>query len=230
MDFLLVQFHFTMKQNINYKITKLFPKPLMILMSSTEVTKNSFKDYIKKKKDSLLTSDINIILEYLSQINFDDDELFTILRNDINFKEIIRCFEKKIIDKNGYYGIELENLKEIVQKQEILEQIRLRRLNEKIGNYQLALNHLVNEFQSIIFTLDNTSKAKKEYTANDIRKFLNNEDISRNDIIIIINMFDRRNNNLISHSGTEKDIYKYLTKEEYYIFKNTIKRILNELL
>lgn len=219
-----------MLENINFKIIKLFPKPLMILMTSSQKLKEDFLHYIGTKKDNLLTSDVNIILEYLSQVNFESEELFDILKQDLYFKTIMIYFEKKLSENEGFYEIEINKFNDILKKQEILEQIRLRIQNEKIENYQLALNHLVNEFQSIIFEIDdNPQKNKKEYKLTSIRNYFNKKNIDRTKVLKIIGMFDRRNNNLISHSGTEKDIYKNLTCEEYKEYKETVKRIFKTL-
>ena len=151
--------------------------------------------------------------------------------NDKYFKEIINGAEEgqAYIKNPGYYNLDIEDWPEIYNKDSILQQIELRVLNERKCSYSIALNHLVNEIQSICFYLDDTvDEEQSRYRASDVDKFLAGKVsyVSKNNIQ---NLFKRRNNNCVSHSGIDELLSQGVSKVEYEKYKENVGRCLKEL-
>lgn len=148
--------------------------------------------------------------------------------NKINLKdEYKNILNFKILDKNslGYMSLnsrQFQRLKLI--NNNIIQQIKYRRMNEVSKNYNIAFNHLVNEVKSIINNIYSPNTDEKDYNANSVKNNLFSNGYNINTIINVCNMFDRRNNNMISHSNGE-----IIDKEEYYQYKEQICNLLKEM-
>ncbi len=130
--------------------------------------------------------------------------------------------------------MEFSNTKLIQEKISIIKQIELRELNEKKENYSIALNHLVNELQSICYYYEKDKSSDtglmKYYKVQDVKNLLNEKGISNTTMIHINNLFDRRNNNGISHSGTDDIMFTGVNKDEYFKYKDNVKKCIKKLL
>ncbi|HHV27608.1 MAG TPA: hypothetical protein GXX63_10490 [Tissierellia bacterium] len=152
--------------------------------------------------------------------------------NNKNFKKIIEEAKsgQACIEYPGYYNLSIKGLSKIYERDSILQQIELRALYERKNSYSVALNHLVNEFHSICFYLDDyENKDHNKYTAADVDNFLNNK-VTFDSKNSIQNLFKRRNNNDVSHPGTDELLSQGVTKEEYKKYKKVVGKCLNEIL
>ncbi len=110
----------------------------------------------------------------------------------------------------------------------IIEQIRLRILNEKIGSYSVALNHLLNEIHAICMLLEQNQK--KKYEADDAVKYLSSKCVPHEICLDIRNLFDRRNRNTVSHPGSVQNIAWGVPKNEYIKYRNAVGKCLKIIL
>jgi len=215
--------------NFNFELVKFKPKEIMILIQLDEIIKGRYIDYISKK-NNLSALDRNIIIDFLCQNNFKTDILINKLKEDKVFNLIMK-FPEVDLNKPGYYDLDFSKLSNIIKYQSTLKQIKQREIYEKIGNATVALNHLVNEIHSICYYCDtNHGKQSKNHNINDITAFLRLKLVPNDIIISIQNLFDRRNNNSISHAGTDDHISWEVTIQEYLDYKNAVKRCLEIIL
>lgn len=142
-------------ENFDFGLFSLSPREFIaILMKSGQSKK--FETFLLDKK-SLTTFDRDLIIQYLCQNDFKPNILVEKLLIDNQIKDIIsKCFtsiDSKIILSDGYFNVNFDKLK-LFSTTSLIEQIRLRIYNEKILQYSVALNHLVNEIQLICCGLD----------------------------------------------------------------------------
>lgn len=213
-------------QDFDFDLLKVSPLVLTILVMKVDTTREEYIKYLLEKEAST-SNDRLLVMEALRQCNFKHDALFEKLYDDKHFHEVLALY--KAIDINykrpGYFNLSIEYTYKLLNNNPlIIKQMELRVLNEIRGDYSVALNHLVNEFQSICFALD--TREIKNYKAISVEEFLKKQSIDHSISIKIRNMFDRRNNNLVSHSGDEKIQGKAVTKEEYAAYKNAVSRCL----
>ncbi len=163
-------------------------------------------------------------------MEYKNKDLIYLLSKDKYFKKILReAGEAKMYcDYPNDSKISFDCLFEMYNQDSILQQVELRSLYEREGSYSIALNHLVNEIQSICFYLDNTSKPFKDYKKEDIQVFLGDK-VSMVSIIYIAKLFNRRNNNKASHSGTNNFLSQGVTKQEYFNYKGKMNIFLREI-
>ncbi len=149
--------------------------------------------------------------------------------NRINLKdEYKKILNFKMLDNNflGYMGLNSNQFQRLkpIQNNIIIQQIKYRRINEVSRNYNIAFNHLVNEVKSIINNMYSPNIYEKDYNVNNVKDDLFSNNYNLNTIITICNIFDRRNNNMISHSNG-----KVIDKEEYYQYKEQVCNLLKEM-
>ena len=114
------------------------------------------------------------------------------------------------------YGVRFLNK---IENSSLLQQIKQRHLNEKLGFYNVAFNHLLNEFQNV------TEAAyfnRKEKNAKDIRDKLSQEGFKTDDILFVSDFFKRRNQNSISHTNHNELGFWAVSEKEYFEYKNKI--------
>ncbi len=220
--------------DFNFDLVKIRPKEILILVLKDEQIHNDFVEYFVEK-DYLTINDVNLIIEYICQSG-EEHKLFNKLRTDKNVGSIIELIdESKVnIDKPGYYDLEFLKTELIQEKMSIIKQIELRELNEKKKNFSVALNHLVNELHSICYYYEKEKNddisEMKYYDSKNVQDLLTEEGVSNKTTIQINNLFDRRNNNGISHSGTDDIMFTGVNKDEYLKYKNNVKKCINKLL
>ncbi|MFJ7993295.1 AbiA family abortive infection protein [Peribacillus frigoritolerans] len=219
----------TIFQDFDFDLLKVSPLVLTILVMKSDTTKEEYINYLLHKEAST-SNDRILVIEALRQFKFEHDDLFQKLYEDKHFNEILALYETNALDyKNpGYFNLSIEFTYKILNNNPlIIKQMELRVLNEIRTDFSVALNHLVNEFQSICYLLD--ARGIKNYKAMSVEEFLKIQSIDHFNCIKIRNMFDRRNNNLVSHSGDEKIQGKAVTKEEYTIYKAAVSSCLKHL-
>jgi len=106
------------------------------------------------------------------------------------------------------------------------QQIKLRRLNEIIGNYSVGFNHLLNEFQNIFELVYFDSQQK---TGKEIMMKMQDEKFTNTEIEFVTDFFERRNQNSISHTNTNDIGLWNVTPSEYISYKNRLRPILAKI-
>lgn len=216
--------------NFNFDLFRLKAKPLIIILTLSSNSTVSFENFLKSKF-YLTTFDRDLIINYLCQTGFNNKKLITKLFSDNQIKDIFNQIIAKKVIKNklpGYYKIQFSKLKRFKNEVSLIEQIRLRAHYERINNYSISLNLLLNEIHLICSLLE--CKDIKGYEVSDVRTFLIAEGVESIEVTKIATLFDRRNNNPISHSGNNMRIASAITKEEYFGYKNSVDNVLGYLL
>jgi hypothetical protein len=133
----------------------------------------------------------------------------------------------KLVSKMLNNKILLEEFKPIygsrflnkIESSSLLQQIKQRHLNEKLGFYNVAFNHLLNEFQNIV---EAAYFNREEKNALDIRDKLTKEGFKTQEILFVSDFFKRRNQNSISHTNHNELGFWAVSEKEYFEYKNKI--------
>ncbi|MEH2402554.1 hypothetical protein [Nostoc sp.] len=186
-------------------------------------------------KNFLTTRDIYLVIKFLCQTNFKNKNkvLFKKLKYNDSFRHIASVYEesKIVSDAPGYYQLSATQINILMGQPHIIEQIRLRVFNEKIGSYSVALNHLLNEIHGICMLIDkNNTNKNKDYNAEHAVKYLAFTGVPHDICIDTRNLFDRRNRNTVSHPGSEQNIAWGVTKDEYTKYRNAVGQCLKIVL
>ncbi len=185
-----------------------------MIIFTEETIVNNLKIFLLTK-EIITISDADLIIRFLFQTNFCDTALISQLKKNTHTKKIAETFldAKLNCDIPGYYNLTCMQMKRLSEMPDVIEQTRLRVLNEMSGSYSVALNHLVNEMHAVCIKQEKADK--KDYDVNSVVKFINSKHISHETCIKIRNLFDRRNANSVSHPGSDNSIAWEVTKEEY---------------
>ncbi len=216
-------------KDFNFNLIKVQPSEILIILLKDETASTEFKKFCLDKS-IVTTGDADLILKFLCQTNFQDRELLQKLKRNIHMSDIINIFldEKLNCDNPGYYNLTCMQIKSLSDMPDVLEQTRLRILNERSSSYSVALNHLVNEIHAICIEQEQANK--KNYDVNNVVKFLQSKGIKHQICIKIRNLFDRRNSNSVSHPGSGKSLAWEVTKEEYLDYYKHVGQCLDFLL
>ncbi len=113
----------------------------------------------------------------------------------------------------------------------MIDQIRLRRSAENSGSFSVALNHLLNEIHAICWKIEtNEEKSISEYNQKKVNDFLISRNVPSDICTDIRNLFDRRNNNGVSHPRFEPGSAWNVTKVEYEKYHEAVKKALAYIL
>ncbi len=208
---------------IQLDLNKIFlsNKYLVTLACKNKSTKQKLLEYIENLNNKN-NNKFYYILEYICK----EDITYLEKIKDINLKDEYKNILKfKNLDKKslGYMNLNLDKFKKIISvDSRIIQQIKYRRINEVSHNYNIAFNHLVNEVKSILNKTYSSSIEEKNYIVNNVKDDLFKNKYNLSTIINICNIFDRRNNNMISHSNgkvIDKDEYDQYKEQIYNLFK-----------
>ena len=216
-------------RNFNFNLVKVQPLEILIILLKDETASNEFRKFCLDKP-IITTGDADLIIKFLCQTDFNDQNLLHKLRQNIHMSNIVDMFlDKKLnCDKPGYYNLACMQMKKLSEMPDVLEQTRLRTLSERSTSYSVALNHLVNEIHAVCIKQE---KAKKEnYNVNDVVKFLHSKGTRHETCIKIRNLFDRRNSNSVSHPSSDGSLAWEVTKEEYLDYYEHVGQCLDFLL
>lgn len=214
-------------QGFNYDLVNVNSLEIIQIILKNEHILNQYITFLLEKK-YITTNDRDNIVEILCQTGFNNTDLIIKLHDDINFKPIMELYYMPIrIDYSGYYYLSNEQCELVMENPSIIQQIELRVMNEKIGNYSVALNHLVNEIQAICYIKSRTKVNQKNYTVINVVQYLKEKNVPHEVIIKVQNLFDRRNNNLISHSGSNNLLASGIDEIEYNDYKQSVALCLN---
>lgn len=216
-------------ENFNFDLIKVQPLEILVVILSDETTVNNLKNFLLQKT-IITTSDADLIIRFLCQNKFSDYNLISQLKNNNHTKEIAEVFldAKLNCDVPGYHDLTCMQMKRLSEMPDVIEQTRLRVLNEKNGSYSVALNHLVNEIQSVCTKQEQANK--EDYDVNKVVEFIKKKHIPHETCIKIRNLFDWRNSNSVSHPGSDNKIAWEVTKEEYDDYYQHIGKCLDLLL
>ena len=212
--------------NFDFELVNAYPLPIIILISSCNDVSKAFEHFLLSKKD-LTSRDINLILSYLCQTEFNQKKLCNLLKQSPQMKEVMAIFERSSLSPKlpGYYGLIAKQILKIA-KPNVIEQIRLRVLCEQKEEYSVALNHLLNEIQAICFELDEEAKDEDKYKEPAVTEFLKNQKVPSETLTKIKNLFDRRNKSPVSHSNS---IAWAVPKDEYIKYRGHVGDCLKHL-
>lgn len=230
------------------------PKVFFHLMTLTKKGRKSLFQFIKSnlQTNSSITQKLTILDKFFHQITY----LISEAQNEAKAKLSEEFIDYKneilpiliIVKENDIYNLEYLNL--IINSLDschslstfnpvynaaflnlddsipLTQQIKLRKLNELLLNYNVCFNHLLNEFQSLFERAYFSGDSK---TALAITRKMAEENYSIDEIQLISNFFERRNQNSISHTN-ENDIGVWgVNFVEYTEYKNNVSPILTKL-
>ncbi|WP_217451439.1 hypothetical protein, partial [Metabacillus niabensis] len=163
--------------NFNYDLLSVSPLVLTILVMKSDKTKEEYINYLLQKDISTSNARL-LVIEALRQSKFNHTELFLKLYEDKHFKDVLLLYETTNLNYNnpGYFELSMQYTYKLLNNNPlIIKQMELRVLNEMRGDYSVALNHLVNEFQSICYSLN--EKDIRNFNANSVEDFLKSASI-----------------------------------------------------
>lgn len=216
---------------LNWELMKLAPQELTILLLKCPDLQADYLQFLNNK-DTLTTRDIELITTLLCHEPTVQLAMMNKLKADPIMSRIAETITSaQVIPADpGYFGLGATQLQRVSILQVVIEQIKLRVLNEDLERYSVALNHLVNEFQSVCRSLSATPQGK-EFDANATVQFLQDQYISHELCIKIRNLFDRRNLNQVSHAAGEDDQPSWgVSSQEYSDYKDAVGECLRAIL
>lgn len=217
-------------KGFNFDLVKVKPLEILIVLLKNEKSLEEFKNFCLRK-DIVTISDADLMVKFLSQTNFHDEELLLKLKQNTHMNDIIDVFTAGKLNciSPGYYGLTCMQMRRIAEMPEVIDQTRLRVLSEKEGSYSVALNHLLNEIHAVCKKKEHKVDRDK-YDVNQVIKFLHLNNVPHEICIKVRNLFDRRNSNSISHSGSDDSIAWEVTREEYWDYHKNVGKCLDFLL
>ena len=215
--------------NFNFDLLRVYPQPLIIMLTLCPTAKARLENYLLTKL-SLTTFDRGLLVVLLCQSNFANVKLFEKLQANEQLKPIFEFMKfKKVVDnKNtGYYKVDLKKMKSLTKQVSLIEQIRQRVYTERQEHYSVALNHLLNEVQLACCVLE--GKDIKTYKEPNVETYLTAKGLDNSTKTKISNLFNRRNNNPVSHPGSDSRVAWAVEKTEYADYKSYVAKTLETI-
>lgn len=213
--------------DFNFDLIKASPLEIILVILKSASAKLGLENYLCDK-DHLTTSDIELILHLLCQTGFTNTELKRKLKENQYLQHIFTKIETGYQNSLGYYDLGTSETLKISTLPVVIEQIRLKVLSERNSSYSVALNHLLNEIHAISWEM--SISKPKDFDAQDVLRFLESKNLSNEICIQIANLFDRRNNNQVSHPGNSYSIPWGVTKAEYEKYSTVVGNCLEKIL
>jgi len=217
-------------QNFNFDLLRVYPQPLIILLTLCPMAKARLNNYLLAKKQ-LTTFDRGLLVVMLCQSDFSNQPLFEKLQANEQLKPIFDFMKfKKVVDnKNtGYYKVDIKKMALLTKQVSFIEQIRQRIYTERQGHYSISLNHLLNEIQLACCILE--SKDIKTYRESEVTTYLTLKGLDNSTKTKISNLFNRRNNNPVSHPGSDSRVAWAVEKTEYHEYKTFVAKTLETII
>jgi len=213
----------------DFNLVKVQPLEILIILLKDRTATDDFRKFCLDRT-VITTGDADLIIKFLCQTDFADQELLEKLKQNSQMSSIIDIFidQKLNCHQPGYYNLTCMQMKKLSEMPDVIEQTKLRILSEKISSYSVALNHLVNEIHAVCIKQEQANK--KNYDVNDVVKFLQSKGIQHEVCIKVRNLFDRRNSNRVSHPGSDESLAWEVTKEEYLDYYEHVGQCLDFLL
>jgi len=218
-------------KDFDFNRVKEYPLPMIILILKDKPVSDAFREYLLNRKN-IATKDVDLMLTYLCQINFLDSDVLKLLERYTPMNKIIARITNPDLSyyQSGYYGLHDKQIEKLCSMNDVIEQIRHRVFNERIGSYSVALNHLLNELHGICYQIDSNGNKSKDYDANQVVQFLQAQGISHQVCIGVRKLFDRRNTNQVSHPGSENFLAWSVSQSEYQLYYQVVYECLGTLI
>jgi AbiA family abortive infection protein len=217
-------------KNFDFNRVKEYPLPIIILILKDKIVTDSFREYLLNR-NNITSKDVDLMLTYLCQIDFTANDVLKLLEKYAPMSRII----SKIISSDlahlqpGYYGLHHSQVQKLCSMTGVIEQVRHRVFNERMGSFSVALNHLLNELHGICYQIDCNGNKSKDYDANQVVQFLQAQSISHDVCIGVRRLFDRRNTNQISHPGSANFLAWSVSQLEYWQYHQIVSECLGHL-
>lgn len=251
LDFINEEKLFLNYKSLDYILIKI--KVFLHLISLTKESRDYFHFLILEESSDIRSINQKLMLmeKFILQLEFlssRDTLEKVVVKSDIakykeDYKQVIGTFITKH-PKNSYakliskmfdksvnltefepiYTIEMINS---TANTSLMQQIKQRHLNERLDYFNVAFNHLLNEFQNLVETAFFNGEKKN---ALDIRDKLIEEKFNVEEILFVSDFFKRRNQNSISHSNDPELGFWGVAEKEYYQYKCKIEPIMQQLL
>ncbi len=236
--------------NIDFILIKI--KVLLHLVTIDEEYRKGFFEFIVDALQSgkSLTQKITIVDRFIHQLQFLISESKGATKDELiaEYNEYINVFIVKLeplieLCTNGYFKILFKALKNeyslitfdkiydfnfLSDKKciPLVQQIKQRNINEKLGFYNVCFNHLLNEFQNLfeMIMLNGT-----QVTAKDIRDEMAKDGFTTSEIKFVTEFFDRRNQNSISHTNEQEIGFWGVGQVEYEEYKKNVEPIIRKV-
>lgn len=215
--------------DFNFDLLRVYPQPLIILLTFCPVAKARLDSYLLAKTN-LTTFDRGLLVVLLCQSGFSNQALYNKLQANEQLRPIFDFMKfKKVVDnKNtGYYKVDIKKMATLIKQVSFIEQIRQRIYSENQGHYSISLNHLLNEIQLACCTLE--GRDIKKYKEPEVEAFLTSKGLDNPTKNKISNLFNRRNNNPVSHPGSDSRVAWAVEKIEYYEYKSHVAKTIETL-
>lgn len=212
--FLFIKSNLETNKSITQKLTildKFFHQITFLISEANNETKNHLIEEFSQYKNEILP-----ILLIIKQKDIYDLEYLNLIINSLDSNHFLSTF-------NPVYNANFLNLNDSIA---LTQQIKLRKLNELLLNYNVSFNHLLNEFQSLF---ERTYFSGQSKTALAITSKMATENYKIDEIQLISNFFERRNQNSISHTNQSEIGVWGVNSVEYTEYKNNISPILSKL-
>jgi hypothetical protein len=215
----------------DFNRVKEYPLPMIILILKNKAVSDAFREYLLNRKN-IATKDVDLMLTYLCQINFLDNDVLKLLEQYAPMNKIIARITNPDLSycQPGYYGLYDKQIEKLSSMGDVIEQVRYRVFNERIGSYSVALNHLLNELHAICYQIDSNGNKSKDYDANQVVRFLQAQGISHQVCIGVRKLFDRRNTNQVSHPGSDNFLAWSVSQTEYQQYHQIVSECLSVLI
>lgn len=218
-------------KNFDFNRVKEYPLPMIILILKDKAVSDAFRENLLNRKN-IATKDVGLMLTYLCQIDFFDKDVLKLLEQYGPMNKIIERITNPDLSycQPGYYGLCDKQIKKLSPMGYVIDQVRYRVFNERIGSYSVALNHLLNELHAICYQIDSNGNKSKDYDANQVDQFLQAQGISHHVCIGVRKLFDRRNTNQVSHSGSDNFLAWSVSQSEYQQYHQIVSECLGVLI
>jgi hypothetical protein len=241
---------FSTYNSFDFLLVKL--KVFLYLITLGSSTRSYFDNLIKQECKDVknINQKLMLIEKFILQLEFllyKDPKEKLIKQTEIDnfrndYKTILSTFVKR--KPNNYYArliekmlkgnTKLTNFKPIyrakfLNKQEntaLMQQVKQRHLNERLGFYNVAFNHLLNEFQNLV---EAAFFDRKEQNALNIRNKLNEQGFEINKVLFVSDFFKRRNQNSISHTNYPELGFWGVSEKEYYEYRSKIIPLIKQI-
>ncbi len=241
---------FTDFKNIDFILIKI--KVLLHLVTIDVDYRKDFFEFliVSLQSNKSLTQKITIVDRFIHQLQFLISESKGTTKNELiaEYNEYINVFIDKLeplleFSSNGYFKLLYKALRNdycLIQFDKIydfnflsdsnciplVQQIKQRNINEKIGFYNVCFNHLLNEFQNLFEMIVLNGK---KVTAKDIRDEMAKDGFLTSEIKFVTEFFDRRNQNSISHTNEQEIGFWGVGQEEYEKYKKKAEPIIRKV-
>lgn len=215
--------------DFNYDLLRVYPQPLIVLITLCPNAKTRLDNYLLGK-EKLTTFDRGLLVILLCQSNFTNKRLFEKLKANEQLKPIFDFIKEKKVTSTtttGLYEVNIKAMNNVTKQVSYVEQVRQRVFTERRKQYSIALNHLLNEIQLLCCTLE--GKDIKTYKEPDVEALLTTKGVANSTKTKISNLFNRRNNNPVSHPGSDSRVAWSVEEKEYNEYKKNVAKAIEKL-